>query len=231
MDNLSGTLRVLDSECAEGNTPRKVSHLCSHKISNRERNNVKISYPNSNMKLYLYILSLFAVVAADDISNSTKPDSTIPNPAEDAPSASLLRGSKSGGGSKKYDYIKLKRYDKKCLSVDSYKPYYARVESCSSSNYYQDWYYDDGYIKNRQFSGKCLTVLTKHHKKYLAMKSCNGYDAQKWWYDHNDYRFHSYYGKNYCMDYCRDCGHYVHIRKCRNKWDKDQKYLVGRYFW
>lgn len=185
------------------------------------------------MKLFLYILSLFAAMAwADDMSNSTSttPEAPVKQEPDASSSATMLRGSRSGGGNQYYDYIKLKHYDNKCLSVDAHGAYYARVKSCSSSDYYQDWYYDNGYIKNRKFDGKCLTVITDHHNKYLAMKYCNGWDTQKWWYG-QDYRFHSHYGRNYCMDYCRDCGHYLHIRECDYKWDKDQKYLVGGDFW
>lgn len=138
------------------------------------------------------------------------------------------------------------KFQGKCLTFDPNDDHYAKFIDCStkSSVYqYQQWYYDMkfGYIKSyhNSYQNWCLTLDDPHRPRnshrvgYLRMAPCHGGVNQQWYYNEfNEYRFRSGLGfHDYCMDWCRDCGNYVHTRKCDSGHDKDQQYIVGDKFY
>jgi hypothetical protein len=182
----------------------------------------------------LAVLGMAAPILAQSDNNTTSP--APEDDMADGSTASFLQGSESSR-TKSYDYeyfIKLMHYSNKCVSFDPYdKRYYARIETCNSNNHYQDWYYDDGYIKSKHpdFYDWCLTYDTRHSKRYLRVAKCYGAATQRWKYNDDDYRFRSEYNRNYCIDYCRDCGGYVQAKQCSDKDYYDQDYELGHDFW
>ena len=185
------------------------------------------------MKLFtilaaIAIMGMPGVFAGDDAAiESVSPPSEEEEKSNSADSATLLRGSRNAN-----DYfVKLKLVHNKCLSFDPRNNYYAKVEDCHAGNIYQEWYYDHGLIKSRHSNYRdwCLTYDVNHSNRYFRLYRCHGGKNQLWKYDsHNNY-FRSHYD-GYCMDYCRDCGHFVHGRKCESRFDHDQKWVTGHKF-
>ena len=139
-----------------------------------------------------------------------------------------LRG---GSSSPRKKYTISLNYDKhSCLSFDwKDKNYYATMERCHHGDDTQKWYYrKGGYIESAhyKFKGWCLTYDTHHKNRYYRLTKCDAHKKnQRWTYNSHDQRIRSHYPDKYsCLDYCRDCGHYVHGRKCDYTYNKDQQY-------
>ena len=166
------------------------------------------------------------------VPDTTKPAST----KEDAPASPSLRGYSSTNSYSEYsknEYnVFLKSDHSKCLSFYLNDSNFAKMVTCDDNDDYQYWYYEGGYIKNRHnsYNGWCLTYDIHHHDRYLRMSPCNGESNQKWNYNDKDWRFRSSYDQRYCMDYCRDCGGYVHAKLCDGDASRDQEYFVGNNF-
>jgi hypothetical protein len=184
------------------------------------------------------------LVADNDMDTGIVDDGVIPileptieieieDEDEDAAPASL-RGTKQQqlrGSSPPVPYfIKLNVDKHSCLSFDwRDKNLYATMERCKHDDDTQKWYYSkSGHIQSahNKFKGWCLTYDTKHHNRFYKLTKCDAKKStQQWKYSPHDLRLVSYYPDKYsCMDYCRDCGHYVHGRKCDQIYNKDQQY-------
>jgi hypothetical protein len=130
--------------------------------------------------------------------------------------------------------LRLRNDNSKCVSFDGRNEYrhYGFIESCNSNSPFQDWYYDNGYIKSYHpdYYDWCLTYDTSHSKRYLRLAKCRGDVTQGWDYSNDDYRFRSEYNTNHCMDYCANCGGYVHAKRCNDAFYYDQEFEVGSAF-
>lgn len=191
------------------------------------------------------------LVADDGIDTGIVDDGVIPEPAIEEPengfllpvqqdeeeedNAAFLRETKQQqlrGSSHPLPYsIKLNYDEKSCLSFDwRDSNYYATVEPCRSHDDSQKWYFSSGgHIQSahNKFKGWCLTYDTKHHNRFYRLTKCDAKKStQRWTYNKHDLRLRSHYpnDKYSCMDYCRDCGHYVHGQKCDHSYNKDQQY-------
>ena len=157
-----------------------------------------------------------------------------------------LKGRENNSGSDHDDFdedyfVKIydPQYRNRCLTFDPSDDYYVKFSDCHTSEY-QNWYYDHSYKAVRSFHDDykdyCLTLddpdkpRKSNRDGYLRLTKCDRSKYQKWDYDSDDYRFHSGWGQDECMDYCRSCGDYVHTRKCDKEYDQDQQYLFGNKF-
>jgi hypothetical protein len=141
-------------------------------------------------------------------------------------------------------YFRLRdsKFRGKCLTFDPKDDYYLKFEDChdDSKSAYQDWYYDPHHYTINSFHYNyrdwCVTLDNPRSSRrsdragYLYLEPCKSNNVYQRWYETSDYRYESGWDRNQCMDYCRDCGDYVHTRECDWDHDKDQQYFYGDKF-